>query len=148
MQAEDAQGPFLKLAHMVHAGINPAAQARLAEELANAYGKLALAPVRSSLSTEAWPPDPYSPPQLALFEANPDLARWYLIRTQPAQLSSEERANGSSYRGVWTRLRPCLIGLPDYGKPDPPPELVQPFADKALEFGQVGMHDLIWRSLH
>jgi len=91
VQAGDVQGPFRKLVRLAGRGAEPATQARLAEELAYAYGYAALAPLRTLLSTRVLLARPLFAAELAIFDGNPHLARWFITRVNPAELAPAER---------------------------------------------------------
>ena len=147
-EAGDAQGPFIKLVQLVRRGADPATQGQLAEELANAFGKPALVSVRPLLSNEALLARPLFAAELSLFEGNREMARWFLSRTEPAQLLPERRTawlallrRVETHAAIFDRL----TVLWNHGRL--PPELVVAFADEALKSGQVRMHRMIWNSM-
>jgi tetratricopeptide (TPR) repeat protein len=143
----DIRGPLVKFMQLVHGGAKLAAQGQMAEELANSFGKPALAPIRPLLSNEVLLTQPLFAAELSLFEGNREMARWYLNRVTPARLSPERSA---SWLALLHRLETDaevfkrLAALWNDGRL--PAELVPDFADQAAKMGQAGMHDLIWRS--
>ena len=144
----DVHGPIVELVWLVRNGADPATQGRLAEELANAFGKSALVSIRPLLSNEALLTKPLFAAELSLFEGNREMARWFLNRTEPTRLLPEQRATWlallqrvETHAGVFNRL----AALWSDGRL--PGELVRPFADEALKVGQVGMYDLVWNSM-
>src|SRR5262249_23225576 len=70
MRAGDVRGPFLKLTQLARTGTEPIVQARLADELAKAYGFAALAPLRPLLSMPVLLSKPLFAAELAIFEGN------------------------------------------------------------------------------
>src|ERR1700738_212869 len=88
----DVSGPLVKLVQLVHSGSDPATQGRMAEELANTFGKAALVAIRSLLSNEVLLTRPLFAAELSLFEGNREMARWFLSQIEPAQLSPEGSA--------------------------------------------------------
>jgi len=86
----DISEPFAKLVHLVNGGADPAAEGQMAEELANTFGQPALVAIRPLLSNEALLARPLFAAELSLFEGNLEMARWFLNRVKPAQLSPEE----------------------------------------------------------
>ena len=87
----DIHGPLRKFAQLIRSGADPATQALLAEELAKAFGKPALASIRPFMSNDALLTRPLFAAELSLFEGNVELARWFLDRTELHRLSSEQR---------------------------------------------------------
>lgn len=144
----DVSAPFGKLVQLAQSGSDPATQGRMAEELANAFGKPALAAIRPLLSNEVLLARPLFAAELSLFEGNREMARWFLNRVEPEQLPSERMAdwlalmhNVETDADVFKRL----AVLWNDGRL--PTELVPRFADEALKMGQVRMHDLVWNSI-
>ncbi len=146
--AGDPSGPFLILQNILRSQSAPQAQALIAEELASAFGKAALAPYRSSLSYRALATRPLFAADLAQYEANPVLARHFLSLTDVPALTVKERVKWlqlhrqlsteaemfSTLRELWQQKR-----LPD--------DLIRVFADEARRLGRVREHDTIWASL-
>jgi hypothetical protein len=144
----DAQVPLLKLAQLMRSGADPATQAKLAEELANAFGKAALVSIRPLLSNEALLTRPLFAAELSLFEGNREMARWFLNQAEPARLSPAQRMTWLALlRRVETDadVFERLAALWNDGRL--PAELLPLFADEALKLGQVRMHGLIWNSI-
>ena len=144
----DVSGPLVKLVQLVHSGSDPATQGRMAEELANTFGKPALVAIRPLLSNEVLLTRPLFAAELSLFEGNREMARWFLSQIEPAQLSPEGSAGWLALlhrvetdADVFKRL----AVLWNDGRL--PAELVPHFADEAVKLGQVRMHDLIWDSV-
>jgi hypothetical protein len=147
-QVGSAQAPIMRLLHLVRAGADPAAQGQLAEELANAFGKQALAPIWPLLPRDAFLVRPLFAAELSIFAGNDELARRFLLRTDPAQLAADERMRWLSLlravetpSGAFDRLAAL------WGAGRLPPELLPSFADAALKAGRPDMHDRIWSSL-
>jgi hypothetical protein len=144
----DVSAPLGKLVQLVHSGSNPATQGRMAEELANAFGQPALVAIRPLLSNKVLLARPLFAAELSLFEGNGEMARWFLNRIQPAQLSAGQLADWLALlhrvetdADVFKRL----AGLWANGRL--PADLVPQFADEAAKLGQVSAHDLIWNSV-
>ena len=144
----DVRGPLVKFVRLVHSGADPAAQGRMAEELANTFGQPALVAIRPLLSNEALLTRPLFAAELSLFEGNREMARWFLNRTEPARLSPDRSAAWFALlRRMETDddvLRRLAVLWSDGRLPA---ELVPSFADEALKLGHVGMHDVIWNSM-
>jgi hypothetical protein len=123
-------------------------QARLAEEIAKAYGFAALGPLRPLLSVPVLLSKPLFAAELAIFEGNMHLARWFLTKQNPLELSSQERlAWLQLLRKVETR-RAVLDWLARlWTERRLPPEFVRPLLDEAQQLGQVQLHNAIWASL-
>jgi tetratricopeptide (TPR) repeat protein len=144
----DVGGPLAKLVQLVHSGSDPATQGRMAEELANTFGKTALVAIRPLLSNEVLLTRPLFAAELSLFEGNREMARWFLNRTEPAQLPPGQ---WSDWLALLHRVETDadvfkrLAVLWNDGRL--PAELVPHFADQAGKLGQAGTHDLIWRSV-
>lgn len=148
IQAGDARGPFLKLGHLVRGGAEPVMQARLAEELAHAYGFAAIAPLRSLLSTSALLSRPLFAAELAVFEGNLHLARWFVTTVNPTELSPEERhawlmllRKVETRRAVFERLARLWTDK------RLPPEFFRILMDEARQMGQTQFHDAVWASM-
>jgi hypothetical protein len=141
----DINGPLLKLARLGRS--DPASQGEMAEELASAFGTPAWIAIRPLLSNKALRARPLFAAELALFEGNREMARWYLNQVDPAQLSPERSA---SWLALLHRVETDsevfkrLAMLWSDGRL--PAALVPDFADEALKVGQVGVHGLIWSS--
>jgi hypothetical protein len=144
----DVSGPLVKLAQLVNSGSDPASQGEMAEELASTFGKPALVAIRPLLSNKVLLARPLFAAELALFEGNREMARWYLNQIDPAQLSPERSA---SWLALLHRVETDadvfkrLAVLWTNGRL--PAELVPDFADEAMKLGQVGTHGLIWNSV-
>jgi Flp pilus assembly protein TadD len=144
----DVSGPLVKLVQLVHSGSDPATLGWMAEELANTFGKPALVAIRPLLSNEVLLTRPLFAAELSLFEGNREMARWFLNRIEPAQLSPERSA---SWLALLHRVETDaevfkrLAVLWNDGRL--PAELVPHFADEAVKLGQVRTHDLIWNSV-
>jgi tetratricopeptide (TPR) repeat protein len=144
----DISGPLVKLVQLVHGGSDPVTQGQMAEELANSFGKPALVAIRPLLSNEVLLTRPLFAAELSLFEGNREMARWFLNRVEPTQLSPERSASWLALlHQVETdaELFKRLAVLWNDGRL--PAELVPQFADEAVKMGQVRMHDLIWDSV-
>jgi hypothetical protein len=144
----DVGGPLAKLVQLVRSGSDPATQGQMVEELANAFGKQALVAIRPLLSNEMLLTRPLFAAELSLFEGNRELARWFLNRIEPAQLSPEQSADWLALlhrvetdADVFKRL----AVLWNDGRL--PAELMPHFADEAAKSGQARTHDLIWNSV-
>jgi Flp pilus assembly protein TadD len=144
----DVSGPLVKLARLARSGADPATQGRMAEELAIAFGQQALVAVRPLLSNKVLLARPLFAAELSLFEGNAEMARWFLNRIEPAQLSAEQLADWLALlhrvetdADVFKRL----AVLWDQGSL--PAELAPHLADEAVKMGQVRTHDLIWNSV-
>jgi hypothetical protein len=144
----DISAPLIKLVQLVRSGSDPATQGQMAEELANSFGKPALIAIRPLLSNEVLLTRPLFAAELSLFEGNREMARWFLNRVEPAQLSPEQSASWlvllhqvESDAAVFKRLAVLWTD----GRL--PAELVPQFADEAVKIGQVRMHDMIWNSV-
>jgi hypothetical protein len=144
----DVGGPLVKLVQLVRSGSDPATQGQMVEELANAFGKPALAAIRPLLSDEVLLTRPLFAAELSLFEGNREMARWFLNRIEPAQLSPQQSAD-------WLALLHRVEADADVFKRLAvlwndgrlPAELMPHFADEAVKMGQARTHDLIWNSL-
>jgi tetratricopeptide (TPR) repeat protein len=144
----DVSGPLVKLVQLVRSGSDPATQGQMAEELANTFGKPALVAIRPLLSNEMLLTRPLFAAELSLFEGNREMARWFLNRTEPAQLPPERLAG-------WLVLLHRVETDADafkrlavlWNDGRLPAELVPHFADEAVKLGQARAHDSIWRSV-
>jgi hypothetical protein len=139
---------LVKLARLARSGADPATQGRMAEELANAFGPQALVAVRPLLSNKVLLARPLFAAELSLFEGNGEMARWFLNRIEPAQLSAKQLADWLALlhrvetdADVFKRL----AVLWDQGRL--PAELAPQLADEAVKMGQARTHDLIWNSV-
>jgi tetratricopeptide (TPR) repeat protein len=144
----DVGGALVKLLQLAHSGSSPASQAEMAEEVANTFGKPALAAIRNLLPNEVLLARPLFAAELSLFEGNREMARWFLNGVEPAQLSPERSANWLALLHrveTDTEVFQRLTVLWSDGRL--PAELLPYFADQATKLGQVGMHDLIWNSV-
>ncbi len=148
VRAGNSQRPFLKLAQLVRNGAAPVMQARLAEELAYAYGFAALAPLRSLLSTDVLATRPLFSAELAIFEGSPHLARWLVIKLDPTNLSPEERLawlmilrKVEPRREVFDRLARLWVDK------RLPLEFQRILMDEARQLGEVRFHDAVWASM-
>jgi tetratricopeptide (TPR) repeat protein len=144
----DVSVPLVKLVQLVRSGSDPATQGWMAEQLANTFGQQVLAAIRPLLSNEALLARPLFAAELSLFEGNGEMARWFLNRVEPAELSSEQSADWLALlhrvetdADVFRRL----AVLWDDGRL--PAGLVPEFADAAARLGQARAHDLIWNSV-
>jgi len=144
----DVSLPLGKLVQLAHSGSDPATQGRMAEELANTFGKSALVAIRPLLLNEVLLAQPLFAAELSLFEGNPEMARWFLNRIEPEQLPPERLAGWLALLhrvetdvDVFKRL----AVLWNDGRL--PAELVPRFADEAAKLGQFRTHDLIWNSV-
>jgi Flp pilus assembly protein TadD len=144
----DVGAPLTKMAQLVRSGSDLAAQGELAEELANAFGKPALAAIRPFLSNEALLTRPLFAAELSLLEGSSEMARWFLIRVEPSLLSAERSADWLAMlhrlendAEVVTRLTTL------WSEGRLPPELLPQFADEAVKQGRVRIHDRIWNSV-
>jgi len=144
----DFSGPLTMLLQAVGDGSDAAAQGRLAEELANGFGRPALAAIRPLLSNEALLTQPLFAAEVSLIEGNRELARWYLDQIDPRQLSSERL---SDWLGLLHQVQPEAAALDRltelWNEGRLPAELLPQLADEAFKFGQIGMHDLIWDAM-
>ncbi|WGD49472.1 tetratricopeptide repeat protein [Bradyrhizobium sp. CB1650] len=152
VQASAAAGnvgaPLTKLAQLARGGTDPVAQGVLAEEVANSFGKPALAPIRPFLSTEALLTRPLFAAELSLFEGNSELARWFLTRVDPAQLSAERAADWlAMLHRVETDAEVVTHLTTLWSEGRLPPELLPQFADEAVKQGRVRVHERIWNSI-
>jgi len=144
----DFSGPLSKLLRAAADGSDPAAQGRLAEELASGFGTPALVAIRPLLSNEVLLTQPLFAAELSLFEGNREMARRYLYQIDPTQLSSERLSN---WLALLQKVQPeaatfdQLTTLWNEGRL--PPELLPHLADEAVKFGQIGMHRLIWNAI-
>jgi tetratricopeptide (TPR) repeat protein len=144
----DARAPFLLLARMTNSGANPSQQIRLAEEIAHGFGKRALAPIRSMLSVQALRSRPLFGAELAEFEGNAQLARWFLHQTDPASLDAEQQLRWlGMLQQVDGRTAVFAHMLRLWGERRLSPLLLRKLADQARELGQPGVHDAIWDSM-
>jgi hypothetical protein len=146
--AGDPSGPFLTLQQLLRTPTALQAQALIAEELALALGKAALAPYRSALSYQALATRPLFAAELAHYESNPVLTRHFLDLTDVPTLTIKEREKWlrllrevateaetfNALRELWRQKR-----LPD--------DLIRIFADEARRLGRAREHDAIWASL-
>jgi tetratricopeptide (TPR) repeat protein len=144
----DAHAAIVRLLRLARTGGDRAAQAQLAEELANAFGKQALASIWPMLPRDVFLARPLFAAELSIFEGDRELARRFLAQADPARLTAEGRTQWLALLrvvetppGVFDRLAAL------WGEGRLPPELLPAFADAALKAGQPGMHDLIWSSL-
>jgi tetratricopeptide (TPR) repeat protein len=144
----DVGGPLVKLMQLVRSGAEPATQGRMAEELANAFGLPALVAIRPLLSNKVLLARPLFAAELSLSEGNGEMARWFLNRIDPAQLSAERLTDWLALlhrvetdADVFQRL----AVLWDRGRL--PAQLAPYLADEAVKMGQVRTHDLIWSSV-
>ena len=104
--------------------------------------------IRSLLSNDVLLARPLFAAELSLFEGNREMARRYLNRIEPAQLSREQLA-------TWLALLHRVDTDADVFKRLAilwndgrlPAELVPYFANEAIKLGQVRTHDLIWSSV-
>jgi hypothetical protein len=144
----DVSGPLVKLVQLARSGADPATQGRMAEELANAFGQSALIAIRPLLSNKVLLSRPLFAAGLSLSEGNGEMARWFLNRIEPSELSAEQLAD---WLALLHRVEPDaavfrrLAGLWNQGRL--PAQLVPHFADEAIKTGQLGAHDLIWNSV-
>jgi len=144
----DVGGPLAKLAQLARSGSDPATQGQLAEELAKTFGTPALVAVRPLLSNELLLARPLFATELSLFEGNREMARWFLNRIEPEQLSPEEKTTWLALlhrvetdADVYKRLTAL------WNDRRLPQELVPYLADEAVKLGQARTHDLIWNSV-
>jgi tetratricopeptide (TPR) repeat protein len=143
----DVRGPLVKLAQLVRSDPVSEALGELIEELANTFGKPALAAIRPLLSDEVLRKQPLFAAELSLFEGNREMARWFLNGIEPAELSPERSIN---WLALLHRVETDadvvkrLTVLWNDGRL--PPELVPDFANEAVKLGQMRTHDLIWSS--
>ena len=148
LQAGDEQGPILMMRRLVQNGAAAVAQARMAEEMANGYGKAMLAPLRSLLSTPVLRTRPVFAAELAMFEGNVPLARWFLAEADPAALDPEQRHGWLMLlRRVETPSAVFRRLVQLWNERRLPPELLREFADEARLQGQPRLHDAIWVSM-
>jgi tetratricopeptide (TPR) repeat protein len=144
----DFRGPFTKLLQIVRSGSDVAEQGRLAKEMAVSFGTSALVAIRPLLSNEALLTQPLFAAELSLFEGNREMARWFLDRIDPAQLSPEQMLN---WVALLYQVQPeadafnRLVMLWSEGRL--PAELLPHLADEAAKIGQIGIHDLIWSGI-
>ncbi|MBR0842121.1 tetratricopeptide repeat protein [Bradyrhizobium liaoningense] len=144
----DVGAPLTRMAQLARSGVDPAGQGELAEEVANAFGKPALAAIRPFLSTEAMLTRPLFAAELSLFEGNGEMARWFLIRVEPSQLSRERLADWLAMLHRVQTDREVVAQLTTlWSEGRLPPELLPQFADEAARQGQVRIHDRIWNSV-
>ena len=148
LQAGDEMGPVLMLRRLVETGATSVAQARMAEEMAQGYGKVMLAPLRSLLSTPVLRTRPVFAAELAMFEGNVQLARWFLAEADPATLDADQRLGWLTLLrrvetpgAVFRRLVQLWIAK------RLPSELQPLLADEARRHGQPRLHDAIWISM-
>jgi hypothetical protein len=147
VQAGDAQGPFRKMVQLIRLRADPLIQARLAEELAHAYGFLALSPLRTQLSTKVLLARPLFGGELAIFEGNLDLAHWFLTQADPSQIAPEDRLPWLKLlRGTEPRNAAFSRLAQLWHQKRLPPELLRPLAEEAKQLGQSELHDAIWQS--
>ena len=143
----DVRGPLVKLAQLVRSDPDSEALGELIEELANTFGKPALAAIRPLLSDEVLRKQPLFAAELSLFEGNREMARWFLSGIEPAELSPERSIN---WLALLHRVETDadvvkrLTVLWNDGRL--PPELVPDFANEAVKLGQMRTHDLLWSS--
>jgi tetratricopeptide (TPR) repeat protein len=144
----DLHGPLLKLMQLVRSGSDAAAQGQLAEELANALGEPALGTIRPLLTNEALLSRPLFAAELSFSEGNPELARWFLNRTEPDRLSPER---AETWLALLRRVETDadifrrLAELWSDGRL--PAQLVPSFADEALKLGHVEVYEVIWKAI-
>jgi hypothetical protein len=149
VKAGDPAAPFTKLAHLARSRAPAIVQARFAEELAHAFGTHALAPLREMLTADVLLARPLFAAQLALFEGNAQLARWYADQIHPAQIDRQQHQAWLSLLhrthtpdAVVDRLHHLWRGK------QLPPDLMRTFAQEARNTGRHGLHDAIWASLN
>jgi tetratricopeptide (TPR) repeat protein len=144
----DVGAPLTKMMQLVRSGSGLAAQGELAEEVANAFGKPALAAIRPFLSNEALLTRPLFAAELSLFEGNGEMARWFLNRVEPAQLSPERSAEWlAMLHRVETEAEVVTRLTTLWSDGRLPPELLPQFANEAVRQGRVRTHDRIWNSV-
>lgn len=147
-RAGDAAMPLRKLLEFVRIGAPPLLQGDLAEELAQAYGKGILASIRPLLSMEVLRAKPLLGADLALFEGNGQLARWFLSQADLSGMPPAQRTEWLALlqkteppSTVFNRLHQLWLDK------RLPPELVRLFADEARRMGRLRLHHEIWTSL-
>lgn len=152
VQASAAVGnvgaPLTKMAQLVRGSADPAVQGELAEDVANAFGKSVLAAIRPLLSTEALLTRPLFAAELSMFEGNSEMARWFLNRVDPMQLSAQRSADWLAMLHRVETDADVLANLTTmWSEGRLPPELLPQFADEAVKQGRVRVHDRIWDSV-
>ena len=152
VQASAAVGnvgaPLTKMAELVRSSAAPAVQGELAEEVANAFGKSVLTGIRPLLSTEALLTRPLFAAELSMFEGNNEMARWFLTRVEPVQLSPQRSADWlAMLHRVETEAQVVAHLTAMWSEGRLPPELLPQFADEAARQGHVRVHDRIWNSV-
>jgi tetratricopeptide (TPR) repeat protein len=144
----DVGAPLTKMTQLVRSGSDRAAQGALAEEVANAFGKPTLAAIRPFLANEALLTRPLFAAELSLFEGNSEMARWFLSRVEPSQLSAERSAAWlAMLHRVETDAEVVTQLTTLWSEGRLPPELLPQFADEAVKQGRVRIHDRIWNSV-
>ena len=147
MQAGDSEGPFRKMVQLIRVGANPSIQARMAEELAKAYGPSSLSPLRSQISTRVLLARPLFATELAMFEGNLQLARWLLAQADPSALTPEDRLRWLTLMREIEPKRAAFSRLAQlWDEKRLPPDLARSLAEEARQSGQPALHDAIWRS--
>lgn len=148
IKAGDMRSPFLMLLKLAREHSDGPMIGTMAQELVSSFGPAAIAPLRPILSHDVLLTVPLFAAELALAEGNPYLARWHLMRIEPADLEPEQRLawlallrQVDTPSGVFDRL----VRLWNEGRM--PPELIRPLADEALQVGQTRLHDLVLASL-
>jgi tetratricopeptide (TPR) repeat protein len=137
-----------KFLQLVRDSTEPARLAQLADDMANAFGAPALSAIRPLLSSDILLTRPLFAARLSLSEGNYEMARWFLDRCDPNELTPEERPKWFALlQRVDTQADAVdrLLSLWEAGRL--PADLAPQLADQALAVGRIGAHDAIWRSL-
>lgn len=144
----DVGAPLGKFLRLARSGSNAATEGQLAEELVNAFGSPALAAIRPLLSNEMLLTRPLFAAELSLSDGNREMARWYLIRVDPAQLPPERLTAWMALAhsvGMDAEVFQQLAMLSNDKRLSA--EVAPLLADEAAKLGQGATHDLIWNSI-
>jgi hypothetical protein len=86
--------------------------------------------------------------ELSMFEGNSEMARWFLNRVDPMQLSAQRSADWLAMLHRVETDADVLAHLTTmWSAGRLPPELLPQFADEAVKQGRVRVHDRIWDSV-
>jgi tetratricopeptide (TPR) repeat protein len=144
----DAGAPLSKFVRLARSGSDAATEGQLAEELVNTFGSPALAAIKPLLTSEVLSTRPLFAAELSELDGNREMARWYLNRVDPGQLSPERLKDWMALAHriemdaeVFRQL--AMLSSDKRLSPEVAPLL----ADEAAKLGQSATHDLIWNSL-
>lgn len=146
--ADDAGGAFGTLARMARSGAPDEIQARLAQELANAFGAGAVGLIRGILAPAVLHQRPLSAASLALLEGNHRLAEVSLAATDVATLDIPGQRQ-------WLAMAAQLDGRAQlfdrlgrlWQEKRLPPMMTKAYAEYARTLSRADLHDAVWASL-